>query len=1037
MKKILCVLLSVCLLVGCLPLSAGAASTEKEEALRSFIKSINAWYGNYDAKTAAKPDRNGYHLLDNLIDDVGFRLFPARYPGETWPPIDFGSLGEWGNYPQCKVANERQLITGEEDPLGRWSGSRYFKASAQTYEWIMENVFNVMPSDISAMKRQLHHDSTYSPYEYNGFYYSKDGTYGSGKGSYTEIKEIIQKGNLYFVKSDLSDDSYSYYDSVTTYSIVEPKIADGVNYWSIHYNYVSTDSMVPTLPSYYNGGEWPTSSSTSPTPTPTPGLPAEDNALMNKAIEYGLLQYMDSQVDLTANTTRVDMACLLAGLANVDLSTVGDISDRFTDCGSLTSVQKAAVGWAFNNSILSGDNGRFRPYDRCSRAETALFFCNYLGNPSPNSYVNFSDVGTEEWYSGAVSSVARCGIFQEELKTGIFNPGKVLIYRDALRWLVHTYEYEHNISFTPLPPPDGTTTNPTTELTAVEKKELEDFLVSFAWFGDGNYDANNALSSYNVSGLNILECLVTPPRYHCYDDSIYPGTRANYCVEGSDPLNKFYGCFGCVMKDRTQWVLKNIFNVSDADIREMERMVLTRNPKTLYLYNGAYYFSDGGVGGGPMIQNVEAVPNGKFYNVTYELRNSYPSEWHTYHAVVERKTIDGKAYWTMHSNKSTDGDITPTPTPKPSIDLNGKPTVDGDYSDGCAYTTTTWPDGRKAVAEKVGNASIMVTASDRQVIANIYIPSDPGPGKWFSDVPSDAWYKRGVDSVTALGLFSGTGTNQFSPGSLMTRAMLVTVLHNLSGKAPYGVGYGSFNDVEQGSWYASATEWAQKTEVVKGKGSGFDPYGNITREEMVTMLYRYANLIGEYSGNLEYLSTFPDAWKVSSWARDAMDWAAAKGFVKGRGSEGIAPQAYATRAEVATILSRFTDYLMYHNFPKACYTCKRCGKTIEVTYVSRYGYCDACYDIELSRNCQICGKVIREIDCESHADYMEKWNLQLCSDCYYSHYCPTCQKVSTNVWEGYCDICDPSPRCKICGARGFGRGLIDGYCWDCYGGPVG
>ena len=266
---------------------------------------------------------------------------------------------------------------------------------------------------------------------------------------------------------------------------------------------------------------------------------------------------------------------------------------------------------------------------------------------------------------------------------------------------------------------------------------------------------------------------------------------------------------------------------------------------------------------------------------------------------------------TSTPNSSSDPESTPTPTPNPTPTPTptGPVTKTDTASDGTVTATITWPDGKTAVKTQTpqGDMKLVVTASTGATVANISIPASPGPSKQYTDVQS-GWYKDSVDKATALGLFSGTGANTFSPGAPMTRGMLATVLYRLSGKVKYGLGTGNFPDVANGAWYKDAVDWAQATGVITGTGNGFEPNTDITREQLVTMLYRYAQLIGLEDKKAGNITGFADYSSVSGYAQDAMKWAVAEGFIKGVGKR-LDPAGKATRAQVAAVLTRFTDYL--------------------------------------------------------------------------------------------------------------------------------
>ena len=147
--------------------------------------------------------------------------------------------------------------------------------------------------------------------------------------------------------------------------------------------------------------------------------------------------------------------------------------------------------------------------------------------------------------------------------------------------------------------------------------------------------------------------------------------------------------------------------------------------------------------------------------------------------------------------------------------------------------------------------------------------------------------------------------NTFEPNTAMTRAMLVTVLWRYAGQPNEGTN--NFTDVKSDQWYTDAVAWAAHNGIVGGVGNNkFDPNGNITREQMAAILYRYANSNGIDTSARADLSSFPDGNKVSSYANDAIRWAVAEGLING--SDGkLMPQGNATRAQVAAILMRFIE----------------------------------------------------------------------------------------------------------------------------------
>ena len=183
------------------------------------------------------------------------------------------------------------------------------------------------------------------------------------------------------------------------------------------------------------------------------------------------------------------------------------------------------------------------------------------------------------------------------------------------------------------------------------------------------------------------------------------------------------------------------------------------------------------------------------------------------------------------------------------------------------------------------------------------------PSNKFIDVNQKEWYHPYVDYAVTHGLFGGTSENTFEPDSTMTRSMLVAVLWRYEGQPK---GYkNTFADVnaKNGGWYIDAVAWAAANNICGGVGGGkFDPEGIVTREQMATILYRYSEWKGFDTSKRADFSSFPDANKVSSWAKTAMKWAVAEGLIGGS-KEGnatyILPTNGATRAQVATILMRY------------------------------------------------------------------------------------------------------------------------------------
>lgn len=178
----------------------------------------------------------------------------------------------------------------------------------------------------------------------------------------------------------------------------------------------------------------------------------------------------------------------------------------------------------------------------------------------------------------------------------------------------------------------------------------------------------------------------------------------------------------------------------------------------------------------------------------------------------------------------------------------------------------------------------------------------------FTDISEGQWYYNAVQYAYTNNLMSGSG-NRFDPEGKTNRAMIVTILYNLEGKPPV-TSVSRFTDVPAREWYATPIAWATSNGVVSGYGSTFDPLGNITREQMATMLYNYAKYKGYDLSAANDLSGYSDAWKISSWAMTALRWANANKLVNGYSSTVLGPTNGASRAEAAAIFMAFCQNIV-------------------------------------------------------------------------------------------------------------------------------
>ena len=198
------------------------------------------------------------------------------------------------------------------------------------------------------------------------------------------------------------------------------------------------------------------------------------------------------------------------------------------------------------------------------------------------------------------------------------------------------------------------------------------------------------------------------------------------------------------------------------------------------------------------------------------------------------------------------------------------------------------------------------------ISSGTWVPSmnQPPAQSWtnpYSDMFDTDWFFEYVRYVTEKGLMKGTSDGKFSPDVTMTRAMLVTVLYRLEDK-PEVSGDIPFPDVKAGEWYSDAILWASQNSIVDGYNNGtFGLNDPVTREQAVTILYRYAEFKEKDVSVLGNLLRFTDRNDISDWARDALRWAVAEEIIQGRTPTTIVPQGTSTRAELAAIIMRYAE----------------------------------------------------------------------------------------------------------------------------------
>ncbi len=250
---------------------------------------------------------------------------------------------------------------------------------------------------------------------------------------------------------------------------------------------------------------------------------------------------------------------------------------------------------------------------------------------------------------------------------------------------------------------------------------------------------------------------------------------------------------------------------------------------------------------------------------------------------------------TVTPNRATQGAaVTITATPDRGYQVNAV-TVTDRFGD--AVQVTENADGTYTFT--MPNGQVTITAT--------FVETEEPVDEPFLDVNESDWFYDAVAYAYENGIMDGVGGNRFAPNSETTRAQLVTILYRMEGQ-PAVSGDLPFTDVEAGTWYTNAVVWAAQNGIVNGVGDDtFAPGNDLTREQLVTILYRYAEAKGYDVSASADLAGYPDGEEIQAYAREAMAWAVAENIIQGMEDDTLKPAGNASRAQIATILMRFCE----------------------------------------------------------------------------------------------------------------------------------
>ena len=179
----------------------------------------------------------------------------------------------------------------------------------------------------------------------------------------------------------------------------------------------------------------------------------------------------------------------------------------------------------------------------------------------------------------------------------------------------------------------------------------------------------------------------------------------------------------------------------------------------------------------------------------------------------------------------------------------------------------------------------------------------------FSDV--SGWFADAVNLLAARGIVNGTGEGRFSPNDSVTRAQFAMMLAKLSGDDLTGYTSSSFSDVDSSAWYSAAVQWAYAKGVVSGWNGKFSPDAKISRQEIASMLARYADKVVGYTLPTSIVKvSFSDSANISDYAEGAVTAMQRAGIINGYSNGSFGPNAEATRAEASKMIAALLQYMM-------------------------------------------------------------------------------------------------------------------------------
>lgn len=263
-------------------------------------------------------------------------------------------------------------------------------------------------------------------------------------------------------------------------------------------------------------------------------------------------------------------------------------------------------------------------------------------------------------------------------------------------------------------------------------------------------------------------------------------------------------------------------------------------------------------------------------------------------------------YYTITASAGTGGSISPSGSVSVREDTDKTFTITPDSG---YHISDVLVDGKSVGAV---TSYTFEDVQKKHTIEAVFAKDNPDTGvdNPFTDVHPDDWFFEAVMFVYQNNLMNGTSATTFSPNDATTRAQIATIFYRMAG-SPAVENTNPFTDVPYGpgtDWYYDAVLWVQQNGIMQGYGDNlFGPGDPVTREQLAVIFYNYAKFKGYDTTASGDLSGFTDTGDLSPWAQEAMKWAVGSGVMSGKGNGILDPKGTATRAEIAAMLQNFIE----------------------------------------------------------------------------------------------------------------------------------